>query len=155
MTKQPQWLNAEEQEFWSLLRSSARRVERATGGSVTANADVSLPEYSVLAALADAPKKALRLRELCSALEWDRSRMSHQITRMEQRGLVTKEKSNVDARGVVVRITQQGQDRVDAAKPGYVDAARRVVFDQLDYDDIPVLQKFLAAIVAATDDNAD
>ena len=109
--------------------------------------DLSISEFSVLVALSEADYQQLRLRELCSELEWDRSRTSHQITRMERRGLVEKAKSAGDARGVVVRITEEGLQRLEAAVPGHVEAVRRLVFDHMHQEDVASLTRFFQGVM--------
>ena len=105
MTTEPRWLNEQEQALWRLILGSIRKINRGMDETLMKGGDLSISEFSVLVALSEADYQQLRLRELCSELEWDRSRTSHQITRMERRGLVEKAKSAGDARGVVVRIT--------------------------------------------------
>ena len=142
MTAEPRWLNEKEQAFWRLLLDTVRKLDLVVEASLLDSADLSSPEFSVLVTLSEADNHCLRLRDLCTELTWDRSRASHQITRMERRGLVTKEKSPGDGRGVVVRLTDLGMERLKAAVPDHVETVRRVVFDDLDYDDIPVIRGF-------------
>nr|WP_231286618.1 helix-turn-helix domain-containing protein [Corynebacterium timonense] len=80
-----------------------RKVTRIIEENLQKVADLSVPELSVLGVLSDAEGNRLRLRDLCVALGWDRSRTSHQVTRMQRRGLVAKGKCSSDARGVFVR----------------------------------------------------
>ena len=100
MTADIRWLNEEEQDLWRHLLASIRKINRGMEETLLACGEISISEYSVLVSLSEAPNKTLRLRELCSELDWDRSRASHQITRMEKRGLVRKERCSGDARGV-------------------------------------------------------
>src|SRR5699024_279970 len=72
---------------------------------------------------------------------------SHQVTRMERRGLLTKCKSVGDARGVMVQLTEEGSRRLAASAPDHVESVRRLVFDHLKPEDIPSLQRFLQGIL--------
>ena len=74
------------------MLTASRKVDRAMDETLQAGSDLSTSEFSVLVELSEAEDCALRLRDLCARLDWDRSRTSHQITRMERRGLVTKHK---------------------------------------------------------------
>lgn len=112
-----------------------------------AGGEVSASEFSVLVSLSEAVDKQLRLRELCTSLEWDRSRTSHQVTRMERRGLVTKSKSVGDARGVVVTITEEGMTRLKRAAPEHVESVRRLIFDHLKEEDVPALLRFFQGVL--------
>src|SRR5690625_3026243 len=106
MIEQPRWLNDDEQELWQLILAATRKLDRGMENTLQAGGELSMPEFAVLATLSDAEEQQMRLRELCNFLEWDRSRTSHQVTRMERRGLLTKCKSVGDARGVMVKLTE-------------------------------------------------
>ena len=109
MTADIRWLTGSEQELWRQLLASIRKINRGMEETLLACSDISAAEFSVLVSLSEAPEHTLRLRELCTELEWDRSRASHQITRMEKRGLVRKEKCAGDARGVEVVMTRPAE----------------------------------------------
>ena len=151
MTTEPRWLSDEEQAFWRLLLAARRTLDRVVDTALDESADLSSPEFSVLVALSEADERRLRLRELCAELGWDRSRTSHQITRMERRGLVSKEKSPGDARGVVVCLTDTGMTHLEQAAPDHVETVRRAVFDHLAPADVPAIARFFEGILAAGD----
>lgn len=148
-TSEPRWLNEEEMRLWRSILAASRKLERTMEVSLQNNDGMSSSEYAVLVELADVEDNQLRLRELCARLEWDRSRASHQITRMVKRGLVRKVRCVGDARGVVVEITEDGKDRLAAAVPSHVETVRQMLFDVLDYKDIKKLQKFYEALLGA------
>lgn len=149
MTADIRWLTDDEQHLWRQVLSSIRKIDRGMEETLLACGDISMSEYSVLVSLSEAPERRLRLRELCSELEWDRSRASHQITRMAKRGLVTKEKCEGDARGVEVVITDAGFERLQASVPEHVESVRRMVFDHLDPTDAPALLRFCKGVLEA------
>ncbi len=150
MTTAPRWLNDEEQALWRSLLAASRKVDRVIDETLQAGSDLSASEFAVLVALSEAEDHQLRLRELCSGLNWDRSRTSHQVTRMERRGLVTKNKCPGDARGVLVSLTGEGMSRLEQAAPDHVESVRRTVFDHLDPGDVPALRRFLDGIADVT-----
>src|SRR5699024_8614167 len=113
MNEQPRWLEDDEQELWQLILAATRKLDRGMENTLQAGGELSMPEFAVWASLSDAQDSQMRLRELCNFLEWDRSRPSHQVTRMERRGLVTKCESAVDARGVIVKLTDEGARRLE------------------------------------------
>lgn len=147
MIEQPRWLNDDEQELWQLILAATRKLDRGMENTLQAGGELSMPEFAVLATLSDAEEQQMRLRELCNFLEWDRSRTSHQVTRMERRGLLTECKSVGDARGVMVQLTEEGSRRLAASAPDHVESVRRLVFDHLKPEDIPSLQRFLQGIL--------
>jgi DNA-binding MarR family transcriptional regulator len=114
------------------------------------DAGLSGAEFAVLVPLSEAPEGLLRARELGSAVGWDRSRLSHQVSRMEKRGLVAREECATDARGSMVRLTPAGRTAIETAAPGHAEAVQRYYFDLLTDDQIDLLgvvhEKLLAGL---------
>jgi DNA-binding MarR family transcriptional regulator len=148
MATEARWLNDEEQALWRLILAGMRKIDRVIDETLLAGSDLSSSEFSVLVSLSEADGQCLRLRDLCAGLNWDRSRTSHQITRMERRGLVTKRKSEGDARGVVVSLTDEGMRRLQSAAPDHVESVRRVVFDHLEPEQYAHLKAFMEGVMA-------
>lgn len=148
MTKTPRWLNDDEQDLWRLYLATTRKISRAIDETLQKGQDLSASEFAVLVSLSEADGESLRLRDLCASLDWDRSRTSHQVTRMERRGLVTKCPSESDARGVEVRLTDDGRSRLVAAAPEHVESVRRLVFDHLSPEAAAGLRAFGEGVLA-------
>ena len=149
MPSQTRWLDDEEQELWRLLLGAVRKINRGMDETLKAGGEVSASEFAVLVALSEAPEQHLRLHELCTQLEWDRSRASHQVTRMEKRGLLYKEPDAVDARGITVCVTHVGIEHLRRAAPEHVESVRRMVFDHLQPEDVPALRRFFNGVLQA------
>jgi DNA-binding MarR family transcriptional regulator len=111
-------------------------------------------DYAVMVPLSEAPHGQLRTKDLGSTLGWDRSRTSHQVTRMAKRGLVSREFCEDDARGSIVRLTGAGRSAITRAAPHHVALVRRLFFDPLSEDDLDALgftlDRMLVAIRAYT-----
>lgn len=140
------------------MMDAAKAVERAMDTRLLTTEEISSADFSVLVQLSEADGGVVRMRELCEGLKWDRSRMSHQITRMEKRGLVTKLRCANDSRGIDVELTAHGRDVIERAAPDHVRMIRSIVFDQLDA--IPGLDRDAAlaamrAISASAEDFRD
>lgn len=150
MATEARWLNDDEQALWRLILAGMRKIDRVIDDTLQACSDLSSSEFSVLVSLSEAEDQALRLRDLCAGLGWDRSRTSHQITRMERRGLVTKRKSEGDARGVIVSLTDEGMRRLRSAAPEHVESVRRVVFDHMTPQQHAQLKTFMEQVIAVT-----
>lgn len=149
MPYQTRWLDDDEQELWRLLLGAVRKINRGMDETLKAGGEVSASEFAVLVALSEAPEQHLRLHELCTQLEWDRSRASHQVTRMEKRGLLYKEPDAVDARGINVCVTHVGLEHLRRAAPEHVESVRRMVFDHLQPEDVPALRRFFNGVLQA------
>ena len=87
------------------------------GRQITNHSGISGAEYVVLVALSELPVPSVNLNRLASGLGWEISRMSHQITRMEESGLVKKSKNPEDSRCFDVSITAKGKRLADSAIP--------------------------------------
>ena len=132
---EPRWLSDEEQALWRLCLASVRKASRCIDETLQRGYELSTPEFAVLVSLSESPHHEIRLRDLCSDLNWDRSRTSHQITRMERRGLVRKQKCAGDARGVVVELT------------AHVESVRQLLFDHLTEEEARALKGFMEKVI--------
>lgn len=140
---EPRWLDDREQQVWlafiDMSRQLAAGMEQQLAGSGISGAD-----YQLLAPLSAATGGALRPRDLARSTGWDRSRLAHQLRRMEQRGLITREDCADDARGTLVLLTKDGKAALRRAAPGHVAWVREHFIDALT----PAQQDALAAIAA-------
>src|SRR3954447_8181571 len=96
----------------------ARQLAEASG--------LSYPDYLVLVALTDRDDGRMRPFELGAVLGWEKSRLSHHVSRMVDKGLVTKEACRDDRRGAVVAVTKEGRRAIRKAAPGHLAAVRRL-----------------------------
>ena len=83
---------------------------------------------------------------LADALQWERSRVSHQVTRMAKRALVQRTSCPEDGRGAFVSTTDEGLREIEKAAPDHVRTVRRVFLDRLDDDDKRELGRILALV---------
>ena len=87
------------------------------GRQVSNHSGISGAEYVVLVALSELPVPAVNLHRLATGLGWEISRMSHQVSRMDEAGLVKKTKNLEDSRCFDVSITAKGRKIAEAAIP--------------------------------------
>ncbi|MEV5966250.1 MarR family winged helix-turn-helix transcriptional regulator [Kribbella sp. NPDC051952] len=128
---EPQWLDAREARLWQSYRDTHRDLMRALEARLIRTTGLSGADYALLHPLSVAEDGVLRTRDLGKSVGWERSRLSHQVSRMERRGLVCREECASDARGSMVRLTAAGRKAIDAASPDHVDAVRTYFFDHL------------------------
>ena len=117
--------------MWKAYRDVYQGLSEVLQDQLLRDAGLSGSEYPVLVALSYAPGGVMRAREICSELGWDRSRLSHLVGRMENRGLVAREECSDDARGTMVRLTDTGRAAVEDAAPEHSEAIRRYFFNLL------------------------
>ena len=124
-------LDERQRLLWQAYRDLYQELAKALEDQLLRDAGLSGSEYAVLVPLSHTPGGVLRARELGSKLGWDRSRLSHLVRRMEQRGLVAREECSEDRRGSMVRLTDAGMAAVEDVAPAHSEAIRRYFFDQL------------------------
>src|ERR1700745_2174042 len=93
------WLTEEEQRAWRGLLRMTSQLNARMNRQLLQDYGVSLADYDVLVVLSEAPEGRLRVFEVADALAWEQSRVSHQLARMQRRGLVAREGCASDARG--------------------------------------------------------
>ncbi|MHC5905324.1 MarR family winged helix-turn-helix transcriptional regulator [Streptomyces sp. S6] len=145
-----QWLTPEELLAWRGLMQLGSRLQTDLGRQLQDEHGVSVSDYEVLSLLRDAPG-GLRARDLGVALAWEQSRTSHQLARMQRRGLVEREECATDRRGVSFRLTETGRATVEKAAPGHVDTVRVLVFNALSPDQVTQLADLTSHLLRHVD----
>lgn len=141
MTEVPRWLSPAELRGWSCFIRMAERLSRRVSRELQAESGLSVADHAVLVRLADVPGGRMRSSDLARDVEWEQSRMSHQISRMAKRGLVGREGCFKGGRGMDVVITPWGRQAVEAAVPGHVETVRRLFVDLLTPDELRALTR--------------
>lgn len=133
------WLDADEQRTWRrYLRMQAELAARLAR-QLQADSNLSVADFEVLVYLTDVPEGRLRVTELARSLQWEKSRLSHHLSRMERRGLVVRENCPSDARGAFAVLTPEGRAAIEAAAPGHVETVRLLMFDGLTPEQVEAL----------------
>ena len=141
------WLTEEEQRAWrGLLRMTSQLNARANR-LLQEEYGISLADYEVLVALSEAPEGRLRVFEVADALAWEQSRVSHQLARMQRRGLVTREGCATDARGAFAVLTTVGRATIERAAPAHVEQVRQLVFDELSHEQVSALTEITTRVL--------
>jgi DNA-binding MarR family transcriptional regulator len=141
-------LDRREADMWRAFNDMRRSLDKVIERQLT-GAGLSTADYNLLVPLSEAPGDELRARDLGHHVGWDRSRLSHQLRRMEQRGLITRHDCPTDARGTMIKLTPAGRKAVESAAPGHVETVRRYFVDLLT----PEEMDRLTAISARVRDN--
>ena len=131
MSDDVRWLDDEQQRAWRGFLDVQARLAARLNRELQVTSGLSLADYDVLVHLTDVPDGRLRAFEVGDGLQWEKSRVSKQVTRMAERGLVVKEHCPEDRRGAYVAITAEGRRAIEEAAPAHVELVRRLVFDQL------------------------
>jgi DNA-binding MarR family transcriptional regulator len=150
--KHVRWLSEREERAWRALQFMQMRLEGELARQLAADSGLSYPDYLVLVALTDRPGGRMRLFELAGVLGWEKSRVSHQVTRMAGRRLVKKERDDADRRGAYVVVARRGRKEIEAAAPGHVAAVRRLFVDRLTTSQLDALGDAAEAVLAGFDE---
>jgi DNA-binding MarR family transcriptional regulator len=143
------WLNADEQRAWRTYLRMSSLLPAQLNRQLQQDSGLTLPEYEVLVQLSEAPLQRLRPFQICEALNWEQSRLSHQLSRMQRRGLLTREECEADGRGALVVLTAAGADAIGSAAPGHVTAVRQLIFDRMSDDQRATFEHVCASIIDA------
>lgn len=144
----PRWLTDDEQRTWRAFQQAHMLLGRRLSDALARHAGLSDADYGVLVCLSESPEGRVRARDMGVALGWEKSRLSHHLTRMERRGLVERRDCETDARGADVVVTADGRAAIEAAAPQHVDDVRTWFLDPLTPGQLDCLGSACEAIVA-------
>jgi DNA-binding MarR family transcriptional regulator len=147
MPPEPRWLDDAEARAWRGYMRMRTLLHARIVRDLAREAGLSGPDYDVLTNVSEAEGRRSRLGDLAARMAWSRSRLSHHITRMEQRGLVTREDCAADGRGAFVVLTDAGWRAIQAAAPGHVASVRRHFIDLLTRDQLDALAEISQTVV--------
>jgi DNA-binding MarR family transcriptional regulator len=132
-------LSVEEEAFLRAWVRAALTVPRALDADLLIGQRMSLTEYITLMHLSEAPGGSLRMSELASACALSLSGMSRIVSRLEVQGLVERERSSCDRRGLNAVLTDAGLGRLRRAWPTHLASVRRHIMAHLGELDLPVV----------------
>jgi len=127
-------LSPQELRVWHAFKVMGEEVLARVGRDLAAGAGLSGPEFGVLSRLASIGKGEMRQQDLARSMGWDKSRLSHQLTRMQERKLV--ERCEAEKRVVLVVLTKQGREKLEAARPIHAESVRRNLLGRLSAEQI-------------------
>jgi DNA-binding MarR family transcriptional regulator len=142
------WLDDDQQVAWRGYLRMQSQLSARLNRQLQADSGLSLADFDVLVQLTDVPDARVRVSELARSLQWEKSRLSHHVGRMEKRGLVAREECADDGRGAFVVLTPEGRRAIEAAAPPHVETVRRVVFDDLTPQQVEALATISAQVLA-------
>ncbi|RDI48519.1 MarR family winged helix-turn-helix transcriptional regulator [Nocardia mexicana] len=136
---EPRWLSSAQQRAWRAYMDGGQRLLAELNRQLQRDSDLSLAEYRILVLLSEAQGRSLRMSDLADGVLSSRSRLTHQIRRMEEQGMVRRTSAEEDGRGVRAHLTEEGMRRLRAAAPGHVNAVRRDFVDLLTPEQLAVI----------------
>src|SRR5690625_4337266 len=125
-----------ELEVWREYLETAEAVRSRLASHLQSEASLSMGDYQVLLALSEADGNRLRSSELAARIDWERSRLSHHLGRMEKRGLIQRQPCPDDSRGAEVVITVEGSQAFRRASIPHLEAVRELFIDALSAEEL-------------------
>ena len=153
---EPNWLNARELRAWRAFVDARHQVGVHLNRGLQ-ESGLSGADYEVLALLSAPEGDRMPAHELCHALGWEKSRLSHQLRRMQKDGLISREPNPADARSTMVCLLPAGRVTIEKAAPGHVADVRRNFIDLLtpaELDMLATLNERILHHLATGDDSS-
>ena len=138
-------MTSRELAIWRSLLDTTTELRRGLGAELL-ESSLSPADYQVLLALSEAPSRRLRSSELARTIDWERSRLSHHLKRMERRGLVHREDCASDNRGAEVVLSPEGARVFRRATAPHMRAIKRNFADALTSDQFEALNDVLHSL---------
>ncbi|MFC5955517.1 MarR family winged helix-turn-helix transcriptional regulator [Streptomyces pratens] len=107
---------------------------------------LTMNDYEILVDLSEAEDHRMRMSDLAAATLQSKSRLSHQVTRLENADLVRREHCESDRRGLFAVLTDHGMETMQKVSPHHVASVRRHFIDLLSPETLGELDKALKPI---------
>ncbi|MCA1780639.1 MAG: MarR family winged helix-turn-helix transcriptional regulator [Dermatophilaceae bacterium] len=142
------WLTSSQQRAWRALLDMNTHLHARLARSLQDSSDLSYADFAVLVQLTEAPDGRARISELADLLQWERSRLSHHLKRMESRGHIERSHCPEDGRGQYVSVTPIGRAAIEQAAPSHVELVRELVFADMSDAEMDALTALGERVVA-------
>lgn len=148
MSTEPRWLTEEQTRTWLALWSVAEWLPTRLDEQLKKDHEVSFHDYFPLAQISMAPEEKLTMTELAALSDMSPSRLSHVVTRLENRGWVKREPSATDRRTNIASLTDAGRTFIQSAAPSHVNQVLKLVFDDLTPEENRLFGDLLNKVLA-------
>jgi DNA-binding MarR family transcriptional regulator len=140
------WLTDDQQQAWRAWIAASLLLPDRLSRDLQDEAGISLADYEILVHLSESPQRRLRMSELADLTLSSRSRLSHQIDRMSNAGLVDRQPCSEDRRGSFAVLTQDGYDFLVTTAPAHVASVRAHLVDVLTPEEFDVLGRICTKV---------
>jgi DNA-binding MarR family transcriptional regulator len=144
----PRWLSPAEQRAWRNYIEATTLLIDALDRQLQRDAGIPHGYFEILVRLSEPDDRTMRMSELADATRSSRSRLSHAVARLEERGWIEREECETDRRGQLARLTDAGFAALQAAAPGHVEAVRQHVIDRLSPAQVDQLADIAGSVLA-------
>jgi DNA-binding MarR family transcriptional regulator len=131
MPTEPNWLDAREDRAWRAFMHAHHRLSVRLSQLLLQDAGLTPGDYEILAVLSEHPTGRMPAGELCALIQWEKSRLSHQVRHLQGQGLVAREPNPADGRSSMICLLPAGRRAIKDAAPEHVHNVRRYLIDLL------------------------
>lgn len=144
------WLDDTQQRSWRAYLQASNTLWDTLDRQLQRDSGINHAYYEILVTLSESPDHQLRMSELADHLLSSRSRLSHAVARLEERGWVERVACPTDRRGQLAQLTPTGFTALVEAAPAHVAAVRATLVDALTPEQLEQLRTISEAISAAS-----
>lgn len=141
------WLSDDEQCAWRSWVAAYLLVPDRLGRDLQEQAGLTFADYEILVRLSETPDRRMRMSDLAGLTLSSRSRLSHQIDRMQKAGYVDRQECTDDRRGYFAVLTDKGWDALVEAAPVHVESVRKRLLDTLTPEEFAELGRLSQKVV--------
>jgi DNA-binding MarR family transcriptional regulator len=139
MPTEPNWLDSREDRAWRAFIRAHHRLAVRLNQLLLQDSGLTQADYEILAVLSEHPTDRMPSRELCALLQWEKSRLSHQVRHLQEQGLVDREPNPADGRSSMICLLPAGRRAIEDAAPQHVHNVRRHFIDLLTPAELDML----------------
>jgi DNA-binding MarR family transcriptional regulator len=148
-----QWLSADQQVHWRAYIAATTLLHDQLSRELQDAHGISIADYEILVRLSESSERTLRMSQLADSTLASRSRLTHQIDRLERAGLVRRQACDEDRRGQNAVLTDQGFALLVECAPTHVDGVRKHLVDLLTDKQFTALGEACAIIATHLEQN--
>lgn len=145
------WLSADEQRAWLAFLGASELLMSSLDSQLQRDAGFPHAYYAILAQLSAAPDRTLRMSQLAAVVNASPSRLSHAVSKLEEKGWVQRRQCPDDRRVTFCTLTDQGFAVLEKQAPGHVEAVRAGLFDALTPEQVTQLEAICSAVLSRLD----
>ena len=140
------WLDQAQQMHWRAWIATSNLLNDRLSRELQELHGLTINDYEILVRLSESEGRAMRMSELATQALLSRSRLSHQIDRMQKAGFVERVVCDTDRRGQIAQMTEHGWETLVKAAPDHVESVRKHFVDLLSEDEFAALGASLRKI---------
>jgi DNA-binding MarR family transcriptional regulator len=148
VTTATDWLDDRQQSTWRRFLAVQRRLPARLGRHLQRDSGLSPADYEILVNLSESARGRMRAFEIGRATQWEKSRLSHHLSRMAQRGLIERQTCEADTRYADIVLTDAGRAAIERAAAQHAAHVRHYFVDALTADQLAALDEICGAVLA-------